>query len=193
LGSIPDWGKNASVDLARPLMLDLCAGLGGASAAFVAAGWDVVTLDFDSRFGCTITDDLAKWSWSGRQVDFIWASPPCTEFSRESMPWCRTGVAPDMTLVRAVYRVVAECLPRLGWVLENVRGAVPFLGSPRAIVGPFYLWGDFPSPGRPVFRMKHKQSYSSRNAAERAKIPYALSAAVELAVSSQSRIAVCYE
>lgn len=52
------------------LMLDLCCGLKGASAAMRDRGWEVVR---------------------GRRPDLVWASPPCTEFSRESMPWTKTG------------------------------------------------------------------------------------------------------
>ena len=170
------------------LILDLCAGLGGASKAFRDRGWRVVTLDFDARFGCDITADLCAWSWGGERPDFVWISPPCTEFARESMPWCKTGIAPDMRLVNAARRVVRESMPRLGWTLENVRGAVPYLGKPRAIAGPFFLWGEFPPIGKPVLRMRKKESYSSAASAERAKIPYALSLAMCLAIESQHRM-----
>jgi hypothetical protein len=74
-------------------MLDLFAGLGGASEAMRGRGWDVVTVDADPRFGCTVTADLSGWSWAGKRPDLIWASPPCTEFSREAMPWCRSSAA----------------------------------------------------------------------------------------------------
>lgn len=75
------------------LMLDLFAGLGGASQAMRERGWEVVTVDNDPAFGCTVTADLASWSWDGPTPDLVWASPPCTEFSRESMPWCRSKPA----------------------------------------------------------------------------------------------------
>ena len=49
-----------------PLMLDLFAGLGGASEAMRRRGWEVVTVDNDPVFNCTVTADLAEWSWQGR-------------------------------------------------------------------------------------------------------------------------------
>jgi hypothetical protein len=169
------------------LMLDICAGLGGASQAMRERGWQVVTLDNDPRFGCDITADLTTWTYAGPRPDLLWLSPPCTEFARESMPWCKTGQVPDMTLMRAAFRLVQAIQPRY-WILENVRGAVPYLGSPREIHGPFYLWGYFPSLGRPVLRMRGKERYSSSQRAERAKIPMALSLAVAVAVESQQEL-----
>lgn len=170
------------------MMLDLCAGLGGASQAMRDRGWDVITLDNDPRFGCDITADLRDWTWHGAQPDLIWLSDPCTEFSRESMPWCRTGATPDLSIVLAGMHIIQAARPRY-WVRENVRGSMrwvhSFLGQPREIHGPFYLWGNFPQTGRPHLRMRHKESYSSTQRAERAKIPYAISKALAVAIEQQ--------
>ena len=170
------------------LMLDLCAGLGGASQAMRARGWDVVTLDNDPAFGCAITADLRTWSYNGPRPDLLWISPPCVEFARESMPWSRTGRSPDMSIVQAARRLVDEIQPRY-WVVENVRGAVrhfaPLFGSPRLIVGPFFLWGHFPALDGLRVKMRAKESYSSTQRAERAKVPHALSEALAVAIEQQ--------
>lgn len=165
-------------------MLDLFAGLGGASAAMRDRGWEVVTVDNDPRFECTHTADLSAWSYGGEPVDLVWTSPPCTEFSRESMPWCRTGNAPSLALVNAARRIIGEVQPTW-WVIENVRGATkylnPILGEPRSY-GPFFLWGQFPA-----FRCRtkfFKERLSSTERAERAKIPHALSLALAKACES---------
>jgi len=172
--------------MTRPHMLDLFTGLGGAHKGFLDNGWLVTSVDIDQTMRPDIVADLSRWSWDGPHVDFIWASPPCTEFSRESMPWCRTGNMPDLTLVNAARRIISECRPDY-WIVENVRGAVPYLGKPRTIVGPFYLWGMFPDLGHINTKAwRKKESYGSKQRAERAMIPYELSKAVADAVSIQA-------
>lgn len=83
----------------------------------------------------------------------------------------------------AALRAVTELRPRF-WVIENVRGAIPFLGIPVQKIGPWCLWGYFP-PIRPSFAAQtHQKSQSGRRAVARAAIPYELSAAVHQAVES---------
>lgn len=169
------------------LMLDLFAGLGGASAAMRDRGWDVVTVDADPSFGCTVTADLAAWSWDGPRPELVWASPPCLEFSRAHLPWLRGKYpAPSLALVEAAVRIVRECDP-VWWVIENVRGAVrwfrPLLGACVCQVGQAFLWGRFPDLGR-VRVPAHKERLSSRRRAERSAIPYPISLALALACES---------
>jgi len=176
------------------LMLDLFAGLGGASQAMRERGWDVVTVEINPEFQPDIVADLCTWSWDGPRPDLIWASPPCTEFAREFMPWSKTGKSPDMTLVMAALRIVSEAQPRF-WVLENVRGAIrwfkPVLGAPRAIVGPFHLWGFFPELGRvDTSSWRKKESLPSSARAQRAKIPYELSLAMAMACERQATLSL---
>lgn len=169
-----------------PLMLDLFGGLGGASEAFVKAGWEVVRVDNEPTLlaralkAKNVTDvvaDLRTWSWTGRKPMLVWASPPCTEFSREMMPWCRTGNDPCMDLALAARRIIDETQPSY-WVIENVKGAVKWfvrcgLGRHRKSYGPVFLWGNFP-----IFEAKvepWKERLSSSRKAERAKIPAAIS------------------
>lgn len=159
-----------------PLGLDLCSGLGGASAAWKARGWDVLTLDAEARFDADVTADVREWKYDGQRPLLLWASPPCTEFSREMMPWCRTGKAPDMSIIEGCYRIIREVEP-VFWCVENVKGAVkwfePLLGRLRQSHGPFFLWGNFP---RFRCRVKgFKERLSSSRKAERAMVPYSLS------------------
>lgn len=162
-------------------MLDLFCGYKGASAAMQRRGWRVETLDRLRSFSPTYCVDVREWSWSGaRKPDLVWASPPCQEFSRLTMPWTRAKnpPAPDMSLVEAAKRIIAEIEPRW-WVLENVRGAIPFLGKPVVRFGAYCLWGSFPEFVCKV--EKRKERLSSWQKQERARIPYSLSLALALA------------
>lgn len=164
-------------------MLDLFCGLQGASQAMRERGWNVHAVDIQGHFIPRPDElaDLREWSWHGPRPDLVWASPPCVEFSRESMPWCRTGKQPSLDLVQAAVRIVEECRPRF-WVIENVRGAVPYLGPPAMRHGPWHLWGRFPTFTCEVEFFKER--LSSRQREERAKLPRSLSVALAGAVEA---------
>jgi hypothetical protein len=148
-------------------------------------GWTVVTVDAEPSFGCTHTADLASWKYGGPWPDLVWASPPCTEFSRTILPWIKDKKEPSLALVLAAKRIVDECAPTW-WVLENVRGAVrwlkPHLGPVRQAIGPVFLWGHFP---RLKCRVRpYKERLPSSRRAERAKVPHAISLALAVACES---------
>lgn len=122
-------------------VLDLCAGLGGWSAAFKDHGHDVVTLDNEPRFGCTITADIRTWDvfslfpWP----DIILASPPCEKFStggfhqqafrqyfkpydsHEYYEPVTDGARLAIEVVQAVVQIITIVDP-VYWVVENPRG-----------------------------------------------------------------------
>lgn len=164
-------------------MLDLCSGLGGASAAMKDRGWDVLRVDVDAVFEPDVVADVREFIYTGPPLDLVWASPPCTEFARASMPWFADTGDPDLSIVQACLSIISAAGPRY-WVLENVRGAVPWLNRPvRLRCGPFYLWGNFPP-----FRLDvppFKERLSGKQKAERARVPYALSEALARAVEGE--------
>jgi hypothetical protein len=111
----------------------------------------------------------------GRQfknADCLVFSPPCQEFSYMAMPWSRAkqiakalrgrGEFPegyagsrtiaDLTaLFDACFRIQREASAAAGrhipMVVENVKGAQPWVGKAKANYGSFYLWGDVESVG----------------------------------------------
>ncbi len=169
------------------LMLDLCSGLGGASKAMKERGWDVITVDVNPEFSPDIVADITTFHYTGPQPDLVWASPPCTEFSKTTMPAffpCnrKCPPKPDTIVMEHSLRIIREIRPRW-WVIENVRGAIPYfepiLGPYRKKSGSRYLWGNFPIFDCPP-------GYGKRNgwktAAERSVIPYPLSKALCLSI-----------
>jgi hypothetical protein len=174
-------------------MLDLCSGTKSASAAFLDAGWEVVTLDNEPGNNPDILRDVRDWLpiLSDHKYDFIWASPPCTEFAREFMPWSKTGKEPDMSIVNACIRTIKRLKPEY-WCIENVRGAIPYfrepLGKPRAIIGAFHFWGNFPPLPHVRITWRKKETMSSSWDAQRGAIPYSISLAFYLAITRQKRL-----
>ena len=138
-------------------MLDLYSGLGGASEAFVQAGWDVIRIENNPElsyvpFTRTLdVNDWADWAPDLGRIDLIWASPPCREFSTGySSPMSKAIRAgnkdeydPDLTLVMNAIDIIEYLKPKW-WIIENVRGAVryfePLLDRPKQNIGPFCLW-----------------------------------------------------
>lgn len=161
-------------------MIDLFCGYKGASAAMTDRGWDVVTVDCVRAFNPTFVADVSHWTWQGETPDLIWASPPCPEFSRMSMPWTRAKMPgpPSMILVNAAKRIIEECKPRW-WVIENVRGAVPYLGKPAKRIGAYFLWGQFPDFEAQT--SKRKEMLPGWQKQHRAMVPYSISKALAIA------------
>jgi hypothetical protein len=103
-------------------------------------------------------------------ADLIVASPPCTEYSYMAMPWSRAkqigralrgeGEFPDpyrgsrtieelnalfwacFRLQRQASALAARHIPM---IVENVRGAEPWVGRAAWNYGSYYLWGDLPA------------------------------------------------
>jgi hypothetical protein len=163
----------------KPVALDLCKGLGGATRGLKAAGFFVVAVDNtdwsqtpgyvepDVFFLADVRKFEPKKHLPALKVDFVWASPPCQEFSYSSFPFKKAREKftkdnpPDRSIWDACVRIAKELNAPL--ILENVRGAEKWMGKAQRHYGSFYLWGDVPAllhPGRPIkgFRRANRTS-----------------------------------
>jgi len=161
--------------MTAPLAVELFSGTAGATAAFRKNGWRVVTLDIDARHKPSIVADARALPLSlgpdvGRPVELLWCSFPCPEFS-DANP--SAPLRPSLELYVASVAAVRQLLPRF-WVIENVRGAIPFLGIPAQKIGPWCLWGYFPEIRVTLPMHDHRKS-AYHTAVARAAVPYALS------------------
>ena len=148
----------------KPLAVDLCCGLGGWSHGLLAEGWDVVGFDIErhaygeDRYPAQLVLQDIR-TLDGRQfkgkVSLIVASPPCQEYSYMAMPWSRAkAIAAEywsgVRDVRKLTELFDACV-RIGReaecpiVIENVRGAQPWVGRSRWNFGSYHLWGDVPA------------------------------------------------
>ena len=153
----------------RPLCIDLFCGLGGWTEGFLAEGWDVIGFDIerhaygDQKYPAQLVlqDVLTLHGSQFRNADCIVASPPCQAYSYMAMPWSRAKREirwqrwertspfgdPHLTdLFDACFRIQREACEAAGrhipLVVENVKGAQPWVGRARANFGSFYFWGD---------------------------------------------------
>jgi len=153
----------------KPRAYDLCAGLGGWTEGLLAEGYDVVGFDVERhaygehRYPAQLVlQDIRTIHGSQlKDAALIVASPPCQEYSYMAMPWSRArGIAEEYRsglrdraklteLFDACFRIQREAIEAAGrfipLVVENVRGAQPWVGRSRWAYGSFHLWGDVPA------------------------------------------------
>lgn len=151
------------------VLIDLFAGLGGASEAFCAAPhWRVLRIDNNEDLiphvhGLTIAD-VHQTDYTYTLIeDFIlehrpkqvvlWMSPPCTEFSLARVSRIEN---PDMSLLEDGLKI-KDMIGTLSlehgfdfvWAVENVKGAIDYfneaIGKPwHQRIGAFFIWGTLP-------------------------------------------------
>lgn len=93
-----------------------------------------------------------------RHADMIVASPPCQRYSYMAMPWKRAKAMRERyrqdigdlnALFDACFRIQREASEAAGrhipLIVENVKGAQPWVGRAAWHYGSFYLWGDVPA------------------------------------------------
>jgi hypothetical protein len=163
----------------KPLAIDLYCGLGGWSEGLLAHGYDVTGYDIqaheygDARYPGTLVlrDVLTIHGAEFADAALIVASPPCQNYSYLAMPWSRSKDpenskaakalrrkwetdGPDNRLFDACFRIQREASAAAGrhvpLVVENVRGAQPWVGRAKANYGSFYLWGDVEQIGNRI-------------------------------------------
>ena len=153
-----------------PHLLELFSGTGSVGRAFQAAGWEVTSLDILP--GATIQSDILDWDYKKYPpgyFDFVWASPPCTEYSiartRAKRP--RDFASADAVVSRTL-DIIEYLRPHL-WLIENpqtghlkhseIMREIPWRDVTYCRYGFPYkkqtrLWGWFPFELRPICR-KH--------------------------------------
>jgi len=194
----------------KKMMLDLFAGFGGQSEAFLE-NWDVLRIDNNpllSEVPRMVIEDIGSDLFYQmlepsqiHEIEYIHASPPCHAFSlgfhAPKAVASRTGEEynPSTELVEIAKRVIDLLQPRF-WSIENVRGSIkhlrPILGEPALIVGPYVYWGRFPPIQINANDLPKKSDKDKRHSPlrsnYRALIPFALSHEFKQAIETQTRL-----
>jgi hypothetical protein len=202
-----------------PLMrvfIDLFCGLGGASEAFLGGDWRVIRIDnnpdlldhvkgmwlLDMKDPKAVLDVIAAELYNIEASEiFIWASPPCTDFSTKNVAKnaARSSGELDLTLLKNTKMLINWLCGSqnvTGFIIENVKGAVTTfnkeLGPYAQRIGPFFLWGRFvPIACITAEVHRHRKPFNSTNSRTplrsniHAKIPYGLSESLRLTLERQ--------
>jgi len=181
----------------KPLAIDLFCGLGGWTDGLLTEGYDVIGFDIERHvYGehrypaqLVVQDVLTLHGSQFRKAALIVASPPCQKYSYMAMPWSlakakaaairadETGQAlADLNqLFDACFRIQREACEAAGrhipMVVENVKGAQPWVGRARWSFGSFYLWGDVPALMPPVVKQRKVAMASWRHPSDPRHVP----------------------
>lgn len=110
-------------------LLELFCGTKSISKVF--KDWDVISVDCDPQFNPTICDYVEHLEYYNiENIDFIWASPPCTHFSVSSIGkhWNKDDTpktfqaAWSLHLLELTLIHIQEISPTIGFIIENPRG-----------------------------------------------------------------------
>lgn len=153
----------------QPLAIDLYCGLGGWTEGLLAEGYRVVGFDIERHdYGTggypgqlVLQDVLTLHGKQFKDAAVIVASPPCQKYSYMAMPWKRAKaliqwyresperIAELNALFDACFRIQREAIEAAGrhipLIVENVRGAQPWVGRSNWSFGSYHLWGDIPA------------------------------------------------
>ena len=138
-----------------------------------ARGYDIEAHEYDGEkypAELVLQDVMSIHGSEFKDAALIVASPPCQEYSYMAMPWSRAKqiaralrgqdvfpegyrgsrtIAELTALFDACFRIQREASEAAGrhipMVVENVRGAVPWVGPAAWNYGSYYLWGDVPA------------------------------------------------
>lgn len=159
--------------MTEDIALDLYCGLGGWAEGLLSEGFSCIGFDIERHDygtggypGQLVLQDVltlcgAQFRAIAERIRVIVASPPCTEPSYRAMPWKRAkalnAAGPPVNFIKlfeACFRIQRELSETAGrhipLIVENVKGAQPWVGRAQAHFGSYYLWGDVGQVGNRV-------------------------------------------
>ena len=99
-------------------LLELFSGTGSVGNVFRCRGWEVLSLDMLMKADINI--DILEWNYKEYppgHFDMIWASPPCTEYSKAKTTGVRR-IGEANKIVQKTLEILTYFEPKF-WVIEN--------------------------------------------------------------------------
>ena len=109
-------------------MLELFSGTGSVGQVAKELGYDVISLDRDMEAHIQI--DIMDWDYTDLppwMFDVIWASPPCTEYSRAKTCGVR-DIEGSNEVVKKTLEIIEYFKPKY-WIIENPQTGDNILAS----------------------------------------------------------------
>ena len=104
-------------------MLSLFDGTGSITIPFKNAGWEISSLDLESRFGATIVEDILQWDYSEEPTpDVIFSGVPCEQYSQARTTGGPRNYALADALSRKQWEMIKHFLeknPLMLYFIEN--------------------------------------------------------------------------
>ena len=98
-------------------LLELFSGTGSVGTVAKSLGWTVISLDLKNA---DINCDIMDWDYKQYPIgyfDFIWSSPPCTEYSKAKTTAVR-NIEEANKIVMKTIEIIEYFKPRV-WFIEN--------------------------------------------------------------------------
>ena len=121
------------------ILLELFSGTGSVGKVARNLGWEVISLDLKNA---DISEDILTWNYKQfdpKHFDFIWASPPCTEYSI-----AKTTAKRDIPAANKIVQKTLEIIDYLKptyFVLENPQTG--YLKNQHFMEGRHFVYLDY--------------------------------------------------
>ena len=174
----------------KPVLLELFSGTGSVGRSFRARGWEVFSVGIDAATNPTLVANVLDLHLHRlpTQVDCIWASPPCTHYSRaRTKAKTPRDLEGSDAIVQKVLDIILDYPGATCWFMENphsglLKGREVVAGLPMRVVdycryGKPYrkrtsIWtNSFWEPERPLCKHDCPASNGSKHTARAQQAP----------------------
>jgi len=143
--------------------LDACSGEGGSSKGLMDAGWCVTAIDNDparlrrnpAQHTVLVDDAVIYIADHGYDCAFVWAGPPCQDYSAGTRAMRAHGIPTGYKRLIATLRALMDDMG-LDYVIENVEGARSEMRDPLLLCGRMFGLAATDADGTDLVMDRHR-------------------------------------